>query len=109
MQELLKLAKELGFISYFNKEWKYSSKESLRQLFELTELQQWLREVHDIEVIPCPRYNSDNVLYYCYEVIKPKICSIEDLNKKMFKGIFNLYNTYELALQQGLLESLKLI
>ena len=70
--------------------------------------QKWLREVHDIEVIPCPRYNNDNILYYCYEVIKPKMCSIEDLNKDMFRGTFDLFNTYEQALEEGLLQGLKL-
>ena len=40
IKTLKELAKEKGFISHFNKEWKYSSKEPLRQLFELVELQQ---------------------------------------------------------------------
>ena len=85
----------------FKKSWLY-------QAPTLSEAQKWLREVHDIEVIPCPRYNNDNILYYCYEVIKPKMCSIEDLNKDMFRGTFDLFNTYEQALEEGLLQGLKL-
>lgn len=92
--ELAKLLKEKGFISYFNKEWKYSSKEPLRQLFELTELQQWLREVHNIDVESRTEIGSNGKHYFYY------------INCLEFTKMFN---TYELALQQGLLEALKLI
>lgn len=106
MEKLIKLAKEKGFISHFNKEWKYNSKEPLRQLFELTELQQWLREVHNIIVEP--RYDCDDFAqygkntrfeWYCW-VFKPM--NYESENEPTF-------DTHELALEQGLLEALKLI
>lgn len=51
-EEIIKLAKEIGFQSQFlhNKPYKYSNKEDLRWLFWLTELQKWLREIHNFHI-----------------------------------------------------------
>jgi hypothetical protein len=60
-------------------------------------LQKWLREVHKIQT---------EVTYYrdanCYFV---KLCNFKDSD--LFTSTF--YNTYEKALEKGLLEALKLI
>lgn len=51
-KRLIKLAKDNKFESTFlcNNPYKYSNKEDLRYLFWLTELQTWLRDVHDVHV-----------------------------------------------------------
>ena len=74
----------------------------------LTLLQRWLRDVHKIEVIVAPKFYGDGSYWYCFECLKIVINDIETL-KEIFKGIFNLYKTYEEALEAGLLEGLKLI
>jgi hypothetical protein len=61
------LAKNKGFESLFlfDKPYKYSNKESLRWLFWLTELNQWLME-RKLGVTIMPYYNGENLFrpYY---------------------------------------------
>lgn len=67
-------------------------------------LQKWLREVHDIIVIPCP--NSNRVL----EVINNKRYDVLILNKGIcHKHDDILSDFYEKALEKGLQEALNLL
>ena len=68
-------------------------------------LQRWLREEHNIHVIPMI---SSNVVYYGYEIIK---YSSENENGKHIDADFKqpFSKTYEEALEVGLQEALKLI
>ena len=71
-------------------------------------LQKWLREKHNIHIVVIPFARDSSTIksksdYYVY------------VNKKQFYGFINLttnntpYNSYEEALEQGLIEALKLI
>ena len=107
METLIKLAKEKGFISHFNKEWKYSSKEPLRQLFELTELQQWLRDIYEIHI------EVGNYAFGYYPMLNntspPYKLEFKDKRWNRSNKENLDFNTYEKALEKGLLEALKLI
>lgn len=63
-------------------------------------LQRWLREVHEIHIhiqyLFCFSKNNDKQLYFVY-------INNDDVNTQ------NGFNTYEQALEKGLLEALKLI
>ena len=60
-------------------------------------LQKWLREIHGIHIAILPKMlPSNQVTYYSFK-------------GKLKKNFENLYNTYEEALEVGLLEALKLI
>ena len=64
-------------------------------------LQRWLRDVHDIVVdAPCIRFNSRKVKGYQYSMTFANYTSYHQLGN---------FNTYEEALEEGLLEALKLI
>lgn len=70
-------------------------------------LQKWLREVHNIIVIPDLGWSEETnfTTFYCFQVYNIK-------NKKLIQAIIQSeieYNTYEEALEQGLYEALKLI
>jgi hypothetical protein len=81
-------------------------------------LQKWLREKHDIHVNCNVYYNPavlDNKIYFEY-FLSYKENNYEGFihNRivRMKKGadkMYNLYDTFEQALEQGLIESLKLI
>lgn len=60
-------------------------------------LQKWLREVHNIHVVVIPHKFSDH-----YEYRYTLAFVVEGL-------VSDMYNSYEEALDQGLLEALKLI
>jgi len=109
-QELLQLAKDKGFIATFvhDKPFIYSSKEPLRWLFWMTELQKWLRDIHKIDIqilrnkpgydeYKVEIYQTTNSDTYFFGLIKE-----DDEYIKWFK-------VYETALEVGLFESLKLI
>lgn len=68
-----------------------------------TLLQKWLREVHNIAVIPCFNDNVAEEYYYfihtnTIKAYSNRICSLP-----------NKFNNYEEALEIGLFEALKLI
>lgn len=63
-------------------------------------LQKWLREVHSIHINPLKEYNNKNT--YTYEMI----FWIEDIQNSIQ---MDSYNTYEEALEAGLIEALKTI
>ena len=76
--------------------------------YYLWEIQRWLREEHNIHIVVIPfARDSSNIKsksdYYVY------------VNKKQFYGFINItandkpYKTHEEALEQGLIEALKLI
>lgn len=104
-QKLVQLAKEKGFVSIFvyDKPFLHSSKEPLRWLFWMSELQKWFREVHKINVVIMPWNPTD----WWWQV--------EDLTKYleshclMAESKNELYSSYESALEVGLFEILKLI
>ena len=76
-----------GFSSNLNNDIEY--------YYKLCELQKWLREVHNIEVYVTPvKEIADNFKYYQW--------MIHTIS-------FGLNNTYEEALEAGLIEGLKLI
>lgn len=59
-------------------------------------LQKWLREVHNIKVTVLPSYRKGFNKYF-----------IEILNTNKFKQLDSYYETYEEALEVGLIEGLK--
>lgn len=105
--ETAKLAKEKGasVLFYDDNTYEYYDWESDR-MYEFTQplLQKWLREKHGIHVTPIPSYTDDtfNKKYFFEIAVERHI----KLNKDMFNYYFK---TYEEALEQGLLEGLKLI
>ena len=128
--ELAKLSKKKGF----NEEWFYSyttddkSNIDLHSSFDLTGefmfteedlqaaeeneysawfaptrafLQKWLREEHKIDILPTMSKNSRTYGY--------RIFCIEDGKTIEYVHIYEKHETYELALEQGLIEGLNLI
>ena len=111
-KQLIKTAKEkpFEFDGYFLNVWENNSKEKLRYYFWLCELQQYVRIKFNVDVI-----------IYPIECIKNDI-SIEQLSnieygfKILLNGVLissglakDIYENYEIALEQGLLNSLMLI
>ena len=88
-----------GFKGLFEKEWKHNSKEDLRWLFYLTELQQWLRDTKGIEV----EIYSLNSLSYG----KMYGCLINIEGEKTIR--LNDRLLYLTMLEEGLCEGLKLV
>lgn len=72
-----------------------------------SELQKWLREVHNQHMMIYPSLNSNGeIKYRIYEGEEP----ITQLNQNyIFKYKGKEFNTYEAALERGLQEALKLI
>lgn len=66
-----------------------------------SELQKWLREVHNIHLLVEPYYNRENTLVYGVDVILEKT--------KEQTLIEDGFESYELSLEFGLYESLKLL
>ena len=64
-------------------------------------LQQWLREKHKIDVLPTMSRNSRTYGY--------RIFCIEDGKTIEYVHIYEKHETYEQALEQGLIEGLNLI
>jgi len=103
-QELVQLAKDKGFIATFvhDKPFIYSSKEPLRWLFWMTELQKWLRDVHKIHIVIDKVCNLDfSITYWNFEIC---YTNNEDVGL-----ILSGYCGFKEALEAGLFESLKLI
>lgn len=77
-------------------------------------LQKWLRELHNIDVVISPERFKDGV-NYCVQAQKWDLSSNPELNPNFIvKGSYwfndnGEYPTYELALEKGLQEALKLI
>lgn len=96
-EELIKQSEEKGFIS---RDRLVKVNESYYYLW-MCELQKWLRDKHNIDVqAPCIRFNSLKVKGYQYAITSD--------NYQQFTQEGD-YNTYEQALEQGLIEGLKLI
>lgn len=101
--QIIELAKTNGFTSEFlnDKPYKYSSKEDLRWLFWLTELQKWFRKMHDIhvEVICWKKEPGD---------LKSKFesgCAYDWCECNDEEGLpENMFPTYEQALEDSILE-----
>jgi hypothetical protein len=99
--ELIALAKDKLFHStfLFNDPYKYSSKEELRWYFWMCELQQWLRDKHNIHIkISCELV----VGWYFFSLF-------EISSKQLLLEETNPGDNYEEALCLGLIESLKTI
>lgn len=113
-QELIDLAIKHKFSSKFLYQvaYKYSTKENLRYLFWMTELQQWLREVYNINVESnyLPNISKYRSLYKPMNIKASDFKTAKDWYNAVDKyyGKTN-YDTYEEALESGLLEALKLI
>lgn len=97
-EQLIKLAKEKGFISNIHKAISMQTNDSLYEYLWMCELQKWLRDEHDIHV------TADRVEFletsekgYMWIIYNQKHNAGEELT------------TYEVALEKGLLEALKLI
>jgi len=112
-----KLAQEKGFdvVSYLkcnfdlieNSNFKSDGKSSWYLDITQSLLQKWLREVHNIEVEVYREVNFADECYYdtyCVDVYNNKL-SFLSKDYTFTEGI----DTYEQALEQGLLEGLKLI
>ena len=107
-QELVQLAKDKGFVATFvhDKPFIYSSKEPLRWLFWMTELQKWLREIHNIHLRVIP--SEEDIRYYDATVITLNTYNPDEwLWNERF--IYYDYDSYEECLEDGLLEALKLL
>jgi len=96
--ELIGKAYDLNFKSYFGL--MISLNENCYHLW-MCDLQKWLREVHNLDVIP-NHYGGINFPNTCYNCYINKHLNTES-------KLTQVYNTYEEALEQGLLEALKLI
>lgn len=100
-KETALLAKAKGFNHFYGK-----SLTEPRLLCSQSLLQRWLREKHNLDVIPSASdlFKQDveagrtRTYYYFIHEIGNRICSIPVK-----------FSTYELALEQGLLECLKLL
>ena len=114
-QELVQLAKDKGFEATFvyDKPFIYSSKEPLRWLFWMTELQKWLREVHNIHIEIYSITTKINGYYIVLRGIGFELNLDNDKQGNWYpimEGLgYKVFNTYEQALEVGLFESLKLI
>lgn len=101
-EELILLAKKKEFeskmVSSFP--WKYSTKEELRWSNWMNELQKWLREVHNIHISMLHFWDFDNDTE-TYQA------NISQLNNEVLHSDY--HDIYELSLEEGLKESLKLI
>lgn len=103
-QELVQLAKDKGFVATFvyDKPFIYSSKEPLRWLFWMTELQKWLRETDIyVEVFS---YNDEELEQTLWE---NRITDVND-EWNTFSD-YTFYHFYEEAFKAGLFEALKLV
>lgn len=65
-------------------------------------VQKWLREKYSIEILITRPYNFSGKSYWNYDAYENGICNL--LNPD-----YNEYESYEKALEKGLLEALKLI
>lgn len=97
-EELIKLAKELGFESKIVSSipWKYSQNEELRYCLWMCELQKWVRDIHNIDVVIIP--NEIGYEYFIYNRYPP----MKFVGREVFQH-------YEKALEAGIIEALKLI
>lgn len=73
------------------------------------ELQEWLIREHGIYVIVAPRFYGDYSVWHVNEVIDILNNTLETLNSNLFRGIFSMYVTYEDALEEGLIQALKML
>jgi len=111
-EEIIKLAKEKEFVSkeLYNNPYKYSTHEDMRWLFWLTEIQKWLRDKHgiDIDII---RNNNEfvNFVKEKQNVDVPKYLALILINGDNCINYRYYNNTYEQALEAGIIEALKLI
>ena len=71
-------------------------------------LQKWLREEHKIHIIVNPYSNNDSELDWTVEVIK-NILVFNETYKSFMPKVITIKDTYEEALEKGLVYSLKLI
>jgi len=103
MKILVELAEEKGY-NRFHPDWFINNKlEPKTWYLELCLLQHWLREIHKIIVIV--RITGDNK--YFYEIVYFR----ENINEYL-KHLINdntTFDTFEQALESGLIRSLKLI
>ena len=100
-QELVRLAKDKGFVATFvyDKPFIYSSKEPLRWLFWMTELQKWLRDNYNCIV----EINYSNCEWWQW------IISYDNINIFGTNETDDINLTYAQILEIGLFEALKLI
>lgn len=96
-EQLLNLARDKGFNSIFSVGIHVNE---LGWLFWLVELQKWLREVHNLHIR----------IWYNFLTDKWRVEYIADIKQNVLNsGNEDEFATYELALEQGLQEALKLI
>ena len=114
IEEIIKLAEEKGFKSSFlsHKPYKYSTKEDLRQLFLLVEIQQWLRDRFDAHVNPQKFFiHKEYYSVICYKNGNiPIYYRSSKLWSVMGDTVENLERlTYEEALKIGIAKALQMI
>ena len=101
--KLVLLAREKGYYSFHT----VNREQGSGWFIELCLLQKWLREVHNIEVEVYREVDFADECYYntyCVDVFNNKL-SFQSKDSIFTERI----DTYEQALEQGLLEGLKLI
>jgi len=99
-EQLISLAKQRGFKSdHIDMDFFIEKK---GEIFEywfylwMCELQKFLREKKDIDVIVTPEYNSDGYSYYLYK------------NKEEMFSVHSSRNVYESELEKALIDGLNL-
>lgn len=98
-EQLIELSKQKGFKSIVFSDLEITSK--LNFFLWLCELQKWIREEHNIEIM----FDLNDCRYFFkIKLIKNKYGLSETITQ-----FSKPFNTYEQALEQGLKESLKLI
>lgn len=85
-------------------EYNYNGEEDRTSAPTQSLLQKWLRDVHNIDVIPTIS-KSHKIKRYCF----PKGDVIIYENDKSFDTVYKYFDTYEEALEKGLQQALKLI
>jgi len=104
--ELIKLAKDVGFVSknhlvnLANDDYYY---------LWLCELQKWFRKEHKIHVEPTLNFTNDEYPMHFNCGVMSNIDSITDFTWFGCKSLYTFYKTYKDALEAGLFEALRLI
>ena len=111
-KELVKLAKEKYFLGYFPKEWEHHTKEPLRYYFWMCDLQKWLREDCGVFVgVDCDSRGKYRFHIYNVGLPKegfPKIIGVDETFDFEVGREEYTYAKYEQAMEDGLVEALKL-
>ena len=109
-EQLIALAKEKGFISEFMYPlpYRYSNKEEMRYYLYLCEIQKWLRDTHQLYITmeETSTFALITGIGFYSSVIK-----VDNVTKELETLKCHMYfcSTYEEAVEEGVIECLKLL